>query len=656
MAPNPFSKFVEEEQNPFRSFTDRPSSANNEISGWESFFSGAGDALTFGFGDELLGFGAGLIGMDGDAITEWSRMQQADAQRANPWLYGGGQIATALLPGFAAGGVLRGAMGAASFANAAKNVGLLGRLGAAGAAGATGGALYGAGSANGEDIGTAAMEGALWGAPAGLGGQAIFGELLPALGKSAMRSVSPQKRVVDELAGMGSRMGDTPADLGARMAAAPDEAVLGDVVMGGPELLRDAAVRPSRGRNELDKVFTDRNNAIADQTADDLWSTLGGNIPRDAAQRVRSLDDIQATQARPLYAEVYQQRLQAIPKEARDFVAFNSRSGARFNSAIEEARESMRRIYGPDVTDDQLMRLPEFWHKALHNVEDRVGRAMQAAKMDPLGAPMGMAVSEMTGDARKFNDIVRNMLGKKFQDAQDIYAGAAKSKMAEEFGSEMVRASGDLKLGEVANRLAKMTPAERQHAQFGALSAMEEMLRKADTGTGMANVFRPLIGNASKRRTLQHIFGQSQGFDDLMTRIDKRVELFNNTVKAGIGRGPQTAEKLTGAKALGERMPSTGSAMSDLARWLTSKGNDKYSEEVSNEIIRLMSMPVRQAEAEIMAAGGMDKWLKTQHLLAQAQRRMQKLPEERTRLLASAFASNLYAPLIGEGASSAGGV
>ena len=40
----------------------------------------------------------------------------------------------------------------------------------------------------------------------------------------------------------------------------------------------------------------------------------------------------------------------------------------------------------------------------------------------------------------------------------------------------------------------------------------------------------------------------------------------------------------------------------------------------------------------------------------QAQRRMQKLPEERTRLLASAFASNLYAPLIGEGATSAGGV
>jgi len=109
--------------------------ADTGISGVESFFSGAGDALTFGFGDELLGLGAGLIGMDGEEITNWSRMQQADAQRANPWLYGGGQIATALIPGFAAGGVLRGAMGAASFANAAKNVGLLGRIGAAGAAG-----------------------------------------------------------------------------------------------------------------------------------------------------------------------------------------------------------------------------------------------------------------------------------------------------------------------------------------------------------------------------------------------------------------------------------------------------------------------------------------------------------------------------------------
>lgn len=617
----------------------------------ESFLSGAGDALTFGWGDELLGLGAGLIGMNGEDVTNWSRLQQKDAQSANPWAYGGGQLAGAFVPGLGLGAPLRAGLGATG-----KSFGLMSRLGASTALGGVGGAAYGAGSANGEDLGGAALEGAMWGAPMGLAGQAVFGELAPALFKSASRAMSPQKRVVDEMAGMSARMGDTPAQFGGRLAAAPDEAVLGDVVAGGPELLRDAAVRPSRGRNELDQVFTDRNRAIAQQTSDDLWGTLGAGIPRDAANRVRSLTDIQETAARPLYTEVYQQRVQAVPKAARDFVAFNSRGGARFAPAVEEARESMRRVLGPDVTDDRLMQLPEFWHRILHNVEDRVGRAMSAAKMDPLGAPMGMAISDMVGDSRRFNDVVRSMLGPKFRKAQDIYAGAARSKMAEEFGADMVKSRGDLALGEVANRLGKMTAAERQHAQYGALSALDEMMRAADTGTGMANVLRPIIGNQSKRRTLQHIFGQSQGFDDLMRRIETRDQLFQNTVKAGIGRGPQTAEKLTGAKALNDRVPSTGNMVADLARFLASKGNDRYSEEVSNEIIRILSMPVRRAEAEIAQAGGMQAWLKSRNALAQAQRQATQLPQERQRLMASAIINGVYAPIYGGGASSAGGL
>lgn len=653
----------EEGKKPWQTYGSGAES-RNKPSDLDAFLSGIGDGLSFGFGDELQGLVAGagsaLSGKDFwsgyNSSVDDAREWQYRSQLANPYAYGGGQIASAVIPGFAGGGALRGVLGASKFANIGKRFGLLSRVAGAGIAGGAGGALYGAGSANGNDVLESAKEGAIWGAPAGALGQIALGELLPAVGKSFMNTVSPQKRVVDEIAGMGTRMGDTPQEFGARLAAAPDEAIMGDVVLGGPELLRDAALRPSKGRNDLDKVLTTRNNEVAQQTADDLWNTLGTGIPRDAAKRVRSLSDVQETQARPLYAEVYQQRVQAVPKAAKDFVSFNSRAGARFAPAVEEARESMRRVYGPDVTDDQLMQLPEFWHKTLHNVEDRVGRAMTAAKMDPLGAPMGMAVAEMTGDARKFNDTVRNMLGDKFKKAQDIYAGAAKSKAAEEFGADMVKASGDLNLGEISNKLAKMTPAERQHAQYGALSTMEEMLRKADTGTGMANVLRPLVGNQSKRRTLQHIFGQSQGFDDLMNRIDKRVELFNNTVKAGIGRGPQTAEKLTGARALGERLPSTGTLLSDLIRFVTAKGNDKYSEEVSNEIIRLMGMPVRQAEAEILQAGGMEKWLKGKHALAQAQRRIQDLPQDRTKQLVNAVTNNLYAPMFGAGIASTQGM
>jgi len=622
----------------------------------DSFLSGLGDAVSFGFGDELSGWLRG--GFDEKARNRYmweARDYQDAAQAANPFAYGGGQLSGAFIPGFAAGAPLRAALGASKFANIGKNFGLLSRLGVAGAVGAAGGGVYGAGSADDGDRLKAATEGAIWGAPTALIGQGIFGEILPAVGGQFAKNLSPSKRVRDEIAGIGARMGDTPADFAARLSASPDEAILGDVITGGPELMRDAALRPSKGRNDLDKLLTDRNNNIADQTAADLWDTLGQGVPKDAANRVRSLSDIQEQMAKPLYAEVYQTRVQAVPKAAKDFITFNSRSGARFNGAIEEARESMRRFLGPDVTDDVLMQHPQFWHTVLHNVEDRVGRAISAAKMDPLGAPMGKAVAEMTGDARKFNNTVRDMLGDKFKQAQDIYAGAAKSKAAEEFGADMVKAKGDLALGEVAQALAKMTPAERQHAQYGALSALEELLRAADTGTGKANVLRPIIGNQSKRRTLQHIFGQSSGFDDLMARIDKRAELFGNTERAGIGRGPQTAEKLTGAKALTDRAPSTGNLFGDLVKFLTAKGNDKYSEDVSNEIIRIMSMPVRQAEAEIAQAGGMKAWLDSRSAAARALKRMQQLPEHRTRLLTNAAINAAFSPIGGEGFKSLSG-
>ena len=616
----------------------------------DSYLSGLGDAVTFGFGDELQGWAKG--GLDEKARNKamWeARDWQDSAQAANPFAYGGGQLSGAIIPGFVAGGPLRAALGASKYANIGKNFGLLSRIGAAGAVGAAGGALYGAGSADDEDRLKSAIEGGIWGAPTAAIGQGVLGELLPSVVGSFAKNLSPSKRVRDEIAGIGARMGDTPADFAGRLSTAPDEAILGDVITGGPELMRDAALRPSRGRNDLDKLLTERNNNIADQTAKDLWDTLGQGVPKDAADRVRSLSDIQDQMARPLYAEVYNMRVQAVPKSAKDFIEFNSRNGARFKASIDEARESMRRTLGVNVTDDELMKYPQFWHTVLHNVEDRVGRAIDAAKMDPLGAPMGKAVAEMTGDARKFNDNVRNMLGDKFKQAQDIYAGAAKSKAAEEFGADMVKAKGDLALGEVAQKLAKMTTSERQHAQYGALSALEELLRAADTGTGKANVLRPIIGNQSKKRTLQHIFGQSQGFDDLMTRIEKRAELFGNTERAGIGRGPQTAEKLTGAKALTDRTPSTGNLVGDLMKYLTSKGNERYSEEVSNEIIRIMSTPVRQAEAEIARAGGMKAWLDSRNAAARALKRMQELPEQRTRLLANSVINAAFSPIGGEG-------
>lgn len=635
------------------------------ISPLESFLSGAGDALTFGWGDELLGFGANLIGMNGDEVTRWSRLQQQDAANANGMLYGAGQIGGSMLGGFGVGGLGRAGLSAAGLgakaADMARNVGWMGRLGVAGATGAAGGAAYGAGSANDEDRMAAAQMGALWGGAGGGIGHALLGELAPHLMRGVQKQFSPDAQAASVLGDTLERFGQTPQDLEAAILkanapGAPAGATAMDVIKGAPQVVKGAAVRPSAGREALRDAFDARNNNIATETANDVWDTLGQGIPRDAASRVRSLSDIQEQMAKPLYAEVYQTRVQAVPKAAKDFITFNSRSGARFNGAIEEARESMRRFLGPDVTDDVLMQHPQFWHTVLHNVEDRVGRAISAAKMDPLGAPMGKAVAEMTGDARKFNDTVRNMLGDKFKQAQDIFAGAAKSKTAEEFGADMVKAKGDLALGEIAQKLAKMTPAEKQHAQYGALSALEEMLRGADTGTGKANPLRAIIGNASKRRALQHIFGQSQGFDDLLARMETRQKMFQNTVEAGVGVNSHTAPLMAAREGFeAATNPTLGGVKGFLFKMLAGDSQNKYNETIANRVIELMQTPTADLERAILQAGGFQQWLQKRGLLQAAIAQQKKVREARPKALANAAVNNLWSSVYGSGFGQAGG-
>lgn len=640
--------------------------SSNGVSPLESFLSGAGDALTFGWGDELLGLGAGLIGMNGDDVTAWSRLQQRDAADANGLLYGAGQIGGSFVGGLGVGGAARAGLTAANLgakaANAARGVGLLGRIGVGGATGAAGGAAYGAGSANDEDRFAGATSGAIWGGIGGAGGQAIMGELLPHLGSGIAKQLSPDRRATDVLAKTLERFGQSEGDLmsaiqKANAPGAPAGTLALDVIKGAPQVLKGAAVRPSAGRDALRDVMDTRNNAIAEETASDLWNTLGTGLPRDAAQRVKSLSDIQEQMAKPLYGEVYQTRVAAVPKSAKDFVAFNSRDGARFNTAINEARESMRRTLGVNVTDEVLMQYPQFWHTVLHNVEDRVGRAIAGAKMDPLGAPMGKSVAEMAGDARKFNDTVRNMLGDKFKKAQDIYSGAAKSKAAEEFGQEMVTASGDLELGKVAERLAKMTPGEKQHAQYGALSALEEMMRRADTGSGKVNPLRAIIGNASKRRNLQHVFGQSQGFDDLMSRMETRQRMFQNTVESGVGVNSHTAPVQAARDSFeAATNPTIGGIKGFLIKMLAGDSQDAYNETISNKVIDLMKMPTSDLEQAITRAGGFQQWLQQKGLLQAAIQQQKRMRDARPQKLANAATSNLWANVYGSGFGEAGGL
>lgn len=96
--------------------------------GFGAFLSGAGDSASFGFGDELMGLGAGLNaamngGAFGDAYdyqAELSRERLRDARRDHPLATAGGSIAGSLAGGGLLGLAARSARGSALAAELAR--------------------------------------------------------------------------------------------------------------------------------------------------------------------------------------------------------------------------------------------------------------------------------------------------------------------------------------------------------------------------------------------------------------------------------------------------------------------------------------------------------------------------------------------------------
>ena len=160
-----------------------------------AFGRGAGDALSFGWGDELMGVGAGVgaavQGQDYQRAynqqVAQSRSNLAQAQRQQPLATGAGELV-----GTGVGALIPIAGEIGTGARAARAASTLGRIGRAALTGGAMGALQGAGSADGDLTQRAIGAGVGGALGAGVGGAAhgLLGEALPALAQRGSRYLS----------------------------------------------------------------------------------------------------------------------------------------------------------------------------------------------------------------------------------------------------------------------------------------------------------------------------------------------------------------------------------------------------------------------------------------------------------------------------------
>lgn len=143
-----------------------PPQDKDRMSNLKSFGLGFGDSLSYGFGDEILA-GIGAFTGGGDYKTVWkdgwdkafannvevNRANLKLAQEEDPWTFAAGGLTSAVVPGSAAGGILRSGNSIRKSIQAAKEaakVAKLSRAGKAAVKGAAHGAVYGLGTGEGS--------------------------------------------------------------------------------------------------------------------------------------------------------------------------------------------------------------------------------------------------------------------------------------------------------------------------------------------------------------------------------------------------------------------------------------------------------------------------------------------------------------------------
>lgn len=623
------------------------SGARGEIG---SFLSAAGDSVSLGFGDEIHGAVAGIdaLRQGRDFGTAYERQTERSRQRLrDAWRYhSGAALGGALVGSLPLGGALGLAARGGRAAMALRNLAPMQRIGAAAAAGAGVGGVYGAGSSEGrldtaQGLGYRALGGAMG---AGIG--ALTGGALQGIGMGAAHgyrsllkpAFAPEERAAQELAKGLERAGITSADEFAQRARqlartervyAPgsNPMVMDALGEAGTGMTMSAGTRQSAGRVEMQRALEARNEGARERIDNMLVAQLGGGQRRNLAQSLDELEEIQRTEAGPIFQRVHAQTVNAVPQRLRDFIAFNDRQGASFKAALETTRETMRRTMGANVTDDQMMRSPVFWHRLLENSTAEVGAAFRAAKMTPLGAPRGSALADMTQDVQALNRQVRGLLGPEFGRAMDIYAGSARLQEAWELGFNAVRMDGgELQLGQFARQMSRMSAGERDAVRQAAISGLRREMLRADLGTGRANVLRGIIGNEARRENLRAIFGTDKALTRVMRVLDYERRLFDNYAATNLGRNSPTGDKLLGNQQM--------FAPNDIGGWsgrlrqaLGREAQERYDEQMANSILSLMRTPISGPNAPRDIAG----YARRQGLLSRALRESERRRTFRTR-------------------------
>lgn len=606
--------------------------AGGEFRGGDALLSGLADIVTFGRGDELQGI------FGGAEAVQRSRARQAELQAMHPGWYLGGQLAGGVIGGGGIGAAgrlgLRGLGAAERAANITNRIGPIGRTAAAVGAGALGGGVYGYNSGtDGNRLESAASQilpGAIGG---GVGN--VLGEALGAGVRIAGRSMGPEAAAAGMIGNAQRRFGQVGDDFQRALADAPEGATVMDVIPGGPQLAAGASARPSAELPRIDAALRERNERMAQETIDDLWTSLSGGGRRSAGVTVRQLRQQRTTQAAPFYERAFARAID--PRRAENLLGETIRRNPRlFRAAEADAQELMLSEHGTVFNKDD----PRFYHY-LQQGADQVFERLRSAQ----GGLSGNERRVFGNALRAYRVGLNRLLGPDFRRAQALWSNPTRQAAAVRRGYEAVTTNAnDLDLEELADEMRVMTPGELEHMRLGALARLADMIENSQSTTGRSNPVRAVLRSEGQRRVLQRLFGGQAQLDNVIRRIEQRQQLYDNAIASGIGVNSHTANRLAARESqVAQTNPFRGGGLWERVENAVLGGAaDQWDEAVSNQLLRELATPASEALRAVNTAGGVRQWARGRGLLAAAQRQAMEHADFRRRAMANALTGNLF--------------
>lgn len=611
--------------NPYLALADEPRNRNPyadlaRIDAGTAFMRGLGDGLTIGFGDELMGAGAGISALlqGRDYLPAYqrqvalSRANLAEAQEDRPWATGGGELVGIIGSTFVPGGMI---------ARGARATTLGGRLGRAALAGSAFGALSGVGEGvTPEERLRGGATGAALGAVLG-GGMQALGEGGGRLGSMAWRALGlPQGGgtagvVAADLARTASQNPQLNVGSSQDLLRVIDDAAMREPNMmvaealGQPGVSRLAALSRMRGETgqRVEDFVTARNRNMGAQLEDAFLRS-----PQSGDALEQSVREAWRTQGAELYRPLLSAPLSRAGREAFQRLEASPLFQHR---AIQSAWRHAQGMIADDValgrlTPDLAQSVPTRLHYAKVMLDDMLA---DPTKLEPGLRNMSNASIEAARQ-QLLTHMERIIPGYDAARAQLADIGAA--RRAIEMGRQAFTRQRFPSNEALAREFSRLTPAERPYF----IAGMEDWIANAiqqGGRDGHRNVALQLLNDRFQSR-LRIVLGRDA--EPLLQRARTLSRMFETGNWARPSRGSITSNM--GFEAMdAPRIPTKEHLVNRVMEGAWDQTVGRLGERNRNLLGQLYAMPVSEFRAR--SPGLLSRARLQDRLAAEERRRLQ---------------------------------